>query len=39
MKISWKSDGFNSRLNSYEPAGRAIKIGQTEAEGEKREKS
>lgn len=40
MKISWKTDGFNSRLNTTEeklpePAERAIKIRQTEAEGDK----
>lgn len=40
MNISWKTDGFNSRLDTteeklHEPAERAIKISQTEAEGDK----
>lgn len=39
VKISWQTDGFNSRLDTteekiHEPAERAIKISQTEAEGD-----
>lgn len=44
VKISWQTDGFNSRLDTmeekiHEPAERAIKISQTEAERDKRGES